>query len=96
MDLEAWCAQGTAKGGAKGPRGMVGPRGAAPLMMHWCKYTYSGVEIKFSTPENAAKFSFIIILLFYKKYLIDIFLLIEIYLPIVSILAVDRISSIIH
>ena len=44
----------------------------------------------------AAKFSFIIILLFYKKYLIDIFLLIEIYLPIVSILAVDRISSIIH
>ena len=35
MDLEAWCAQGTAKGGAKGPRGMVGPRGAAPLMKHW-------------------------------------------------------------
>ena len=25
MDLEARCAQGTAKGGAKGPRGMVGP-----------------------------------------------------------------------
>ena len=46
--------------------------------------------------EKVAKFSFIIILLFYKKYLIDIFLLIEIYLPIVSILAVDRFSSIIH
>ena len=48
------------------------------------------------TNHDRAKFSFIIILLSYKKYLIDIFLLIEIYLPIVSIWAVDRISSIIH
>ena len=34
--------------------------------------------------------------IFPKRYFIDIFLLIEIYLLIVSILAVDRISSIIH
>ena len=23
-----------------------GPRGAAPLMKHWCKYAFSGVEIE--------------------------------------------------